>query len=52
MSAVEDMPGYHPVATPTRSQAMPVRIVCAATKAPRMVRIEVVAVGGNSTILK
>ncbi len=52
MSAVEDMPGTHPVAMPTRSQAMTVRIVCAATKAPRMVRIEVVAVGGDNTILK
>lgn len=27
-------------------------IVCAATKAPRVVRLEVVAVGGNSTLLK
>ena len=52
MSAVEDMPGTHPVAMPTRSQAMTVRIVCAATKAPRVVRIKVVAVGGDSTILK
>ena len=31
---------------------MTVRIVCAATKAPRVVRIKVVAVGGDSTILK
>ena len=52
MSAVEDMPGTHPVAMPTRSQAMTVQIVCAATKAPRVVRIKVVAVGGDSTILK
>ncbi|BBY26297.1 hypothetical protein GCM10023114_24580 [Mycolicibacterium sediminis] len=30
MSAIEDMPGNHPVATPTRSQAMTVWIVFAA----------------------
>lgn len=50
MSAVEDMPGNHPVATPPGSQAMAMRIVCPASKTPRVVLLQVVTIVGNTTM--
>jgi hypothetical protein len=45
------MPGNHPVAAPPGSQAMTMRIVCPATKTPRVVLLQVVTIIGNTAML-